>query len=191
MCSHSYYYKHPQLSATLVEHFGNYFSDAEAIEAVKCANGDRLFRFEQPSGKMKLVWDRDFPIVHLKNGLIVANFSSPHSFRFDDGSELSACSEERARLLMLNAEEITVKRSNDQGVVWTDICLNFTLSDSVKTALKQLETLGVDIVLVPLPVMQAVKKNTSCVPDNVITKLRVCRVEDRVKKIISSTRFCL
>ena len=63
------------------------------------------------------------PITTLTTGLRVGNFSSPHPFRFTDGSELPACSPERANGCMLNSHEV----ETDRGL-WTDIDLEFTLS---------------------------------------------------------------
>lgn len=120
------------------------------------------------------------PIVTLKSGLTVLNFSSPHSFTFDDGSVLEACSPEVANSLMLGATEI--ERHLDK---WTDIQLSFNLTTNVKEELLICRDLA-DIVLVPFPVLEAWKE-TYCTVEN----FRVCRMVDRVKKIISSRVFCI
>lgn len=73
------------------------------------------------------------PWVWLSNGLIVANFSSPHSFRFTSGELLPACEEDRARGLMLDVTE--VETPNPRG--WTDIELRFELSDVVRGAIHE------------------------------------------------------
>lgn len=124
------------------------------------------------------------PITNLLSGVRIANFSSPHPFTFDDGSYLEACSPERAKALMLEAVEEQAPNPLGRGII--DIKLTFRMSAAVSFELGVLEAHSeVDIVLVPLPVLQAAQE--SGFP---FTKLRVCRVVDRVTKTISSTRFC-
>jgi uncharacterized protein (DUF302 family) len=122
------------------------------------------------------------PVIELKNGVRVANFSSPHPFTFDSGETLPACSPERAKELMLESVEVAVP--GIKGT--TDIQLEFKISEAVKAALAELERdEGIDIVLVPFPVMQALKDAGLS-----IGKARVCRVADRVSKTIFSDKFC-
>lgn len=122
------------------------------------------------------------PKVSLSNGLRVANFSSPHPFTFEDGSVLEACSAERAKTLMLGS--IEVETPNRGG--WTDIGLEWELSAAVEDALIELEQDDeVDIVLVPFPVMTALKE-----AGRDVGKARVIRVRDRVTKEIHIDRFC-
>lgn len=124
------------------------------------------------------------PITNLLSGVRVANFSSPHSFTFDDGSYLEACDPERARALMLEAVEEQSLNPLGRGII--DIKLTFRMSSAVSFELGILEAQSeVDIVLVPLPVLQAAHESGFR-----LKKLRVCRVVDRVTKTISSTRFC-
>jgi hypothetical protein len=118
----------------------------------------------------------------LTNGLKVMNFSSPHPFIFTDGSILPAVDAETARALMLDAVE--VETANSGG--WTDIELVFKLNNAVQVAVEQAQASDADIVLVPLPVLSAVK--AAGLP---IGKLRVCRVADRVNKTICTDRFCI
>ena len=47
----------------------------------------------------------DSKIFTLKNGLRVANFSSPHPFTFTDGTIIPAVEDEKARNLMLEVKE--------------------------------------------------------------------------------------
>lgn len=122
------------------------------------------------------------PVVTLKSGVRVANFSSPHEFVFTDGSVLPGCDPERARVLMLENVELECFRER-----WYDITLLFSMSDVVRSSLKELEeNTDVDLVLVPFPVMEALKQKK--MP---IGKCRVCRVADRVTKVIHSDRFCV
>lgn len=123
------------------------------------------------------------PVVVLKNGVRIANFSSPHPFVFDDGTELPACDPERSRKLLLQADE--QKRVSPSGL-WMDVELQFRLTAPVTEALNELEADdAVDIVLVPLPVLQAMKSY-----GKKIGKCRVCRVADRVSKVICANVFC-
>jgi|APGre2960657404_1045060.scaffolds.fasta_scaffold150721_1 hypothetical protein len=121
------------------------------------------------------------PVVELKNGIRIANFSSPHPFKFDDGTILPACSPERAKALMLESTEREIPRGR-----WTDIELEFSLSDSVRQAVRELELrTDIDIILVPFPVLEALEK-AECYTQ----KCRVVRVADRVNKTIYSDKFC-
>lgn len=122
------------------------------------------------------------PVVTLKNGVRVANFSSPHPFTFDDGTVLPACSPERARSLILEQAELSMQR-----VRWTDIEHSFELTPGVREAIAELQDDAyITIILVPLPVMQAIKDD-----GGPIGKCRVCRVADRISKTIYSDRFCI
>ena len=119
----------------------------------------------------------------LNNGLKVANFSSPHPFVFEDGTSLGACSPERAKDLMLQAVETEVP--NEGG--WTDIGLEFRMTEAVASALDEVETdTDVQVLLVPLPVMTAIRS-----AGRPIGKARVIRVVDRVSKAISCNKFCV
>lgn len=134
---------------------------------------------------------QESPRVTLSNGITVANFSSPHPFNFTTGEILSGCNAERARLLMLESEEISVP--NPKG--WTDIDLRFAMSNGVMVELEQTCGRGdVDIVLVPLPVLQCIRQVASKSNDGwplVTKKARCIRVADRVTKAIYPDRFCL
>lgn len=122
------------------------------------------------------------PIVTLTTGINVANFSSPHEFTFDDGSILPSCSPEHARALMLESREVEAPQDR-----WTDVKLHFTLSSAVRFWLDELNNATeVDLVLVPLPVMEALKD--AGLP---VGKCRVVRVADRVTKKIHHDRFCI
>lgn len=128
------------------------------------------------------------PVVTLSSGVRVANFSSPHPFQFDDGSVLPGCSPERANALMLHAEEVE-SPTRLAGVL--DIELLFMMSDAVRDELGRLVIRDdSDVILVPLPVMHAVKESDPGFRLAALSKARTCRVVDRVAKTISSTRFC-
>lgn len=125
----------------------------------------------------------DHTIVVLKNGLRVVNFSSPHPFVFDDGSELPAVPGEVSRHLMLEQSEVEHNRGS-----YFDVRLSFQMSDAIRVMLEKLvNNPEVDIIIVPFPVMEACK---SCNFD-LRCKIKVCRVKDRVTKVIWSNRFCV
>ena len=48
------------------------------------------------------VLEGKYPIINLKNGVHVVNFGSPHSYTFDTGEVLKACSDDVAREMMLD-----------------------------------------------------------------------------------------
>jgi len=130
------------------------------------------------------------PIITLESGLKVANFSSPHEFRFTDGSVLPACSPERATLGKLKAIEVEVDRYS-----WTDIDLEFRMSDAVEKMLQEALQLWFDgkvnIVIVPFPVLNAVKEHDWFdTADSYGHPFRTIRSADRVKKINHADRFC-
>lgn len=92
-------------------------------------------------------------IITLSNGKRVANFSSPHSFTFTDGSEIPAVdAEESVRLKVTFNEDI-----DEDG----DVTLHFTLSDAVieemKYWMKLWENEKVDVVFCCLPMITALK----------------------------------
>lgn len=125
------------------------------------------------------------PVITLSNGLRVANFSSAHPFTFEDGSILPACSEARSRAFTIMAieEEFPTPHS---GVV--DIQLSFELDEASEREMLSLEERHreIDVVIVPLPVLQAWKKkygNPSF--------FRTVRTTDRVKKLACINKFCV
>lgn len=138
------------------------------------------------------------PIVTLSNNLIVCNFSSPHTFLFEDGSVLAACSPERSKRLSLEAVEQEMDHVvyNDRSVIGVkDIELKFLLTMPVIQELIAMaadaKSGAYDIVLVPLPVMQAMKSQFTQ-PDYIKNSpFRCIRSADRVKKTVCISKFCL
>ena len=93
-------------------------------------------------------------IITLSNGKRVANFSSPHSFTFTDGSEIPAVdAEESVRLKVTFNEDV-----DEDG----DVKLHFTLSDAVLGEMKYWMKLWinkeVDVVFCCLPMITAIKQ---------------------------------
>lgn len=123
------------------------------------------------------------PVIEI-NSVKICNFSSPHEFRFVGGEILPACSSQIANLLKLDSKEIEQPHTSLPIV---DIKLSFEMTDCVKNAIQKLENDdNIDIILVPFPVMTALKES-----GNNIGKCRVCRVSDRVTKTIYSDKFCI
>lgn len=126
----------------------------------------------------------EHPIVQLSNGLRVANFSSAHPFTFSDGTVLPGCALEMGKALELQKTEVPVVNSHGR---WADVRLVFELSEPVATALAVLEARpDVDIVLVPLPVLEAIRETELDFP-----KARVMRAVDRVTRTVCIDKFCV
>jgi hypothetical protein len=134
------------------------------------------------------------PTTTFASGLRVANFSSPHSFRFTDGSELAACSVERANLSKLDAVEVEIPNDG-----WIDIRLDFRLNPGILAMLKEAYDLwangGVDVVITPFPVISAMKASPDLLGfdpnDPEAHPFRTIRTADRVTKVNHSDRFCI
>jgi hypothetical protein len=127
-------------------------------------------------------------IVTLSNGKRVANFSSPHSFTFEDGSILPAHSEELSEKLKINFVETHLRDG--------DILLHFTLTKDVENAMFKYQELYnegiVDIVFCPLPMITAIKDNSAYGLDYLLdSPFRSIRQEDRIKKLVSIHKQCL
>ena len=132
------------------------------------------------------------PTATLASGVKVANFSSPHEFRFTDGTELASCTPARTMAGSLRAVEIETERE-----LWTDLSLSFELNKQVTELLVQALlawTDGkVDLVLCPLPVMkslEAVDWTLNGVRFDT-HPFRSVRMADRINKVIFHDRFCL
>ena len=48
------------------------------------------------------VLNEKYPLIKLKSGITVVNFGSPHSYTFDTGEVLNACSDDVAKTMMLD-----------------------------------------------------------------------------------------
>ncbi len=126
-------------------------------------------------------------IITLTNGKRVANFSSPHEFKFEDGSVLPAVSNEDAEDLKITFIETVV---NNKG----DIMLSFDLSLAVGEKMRFYEQLHkgglVDVVFCPLPMITALLKRHGI--DRLIqSPFRAIRMTDRINKLVSISKQCL
>jgi hypothetical protein len=133
----------------------------------------------------------------LRNGLKVANFNSPHSFTFDDGSVLESVSKEFAKNTMLGSSDIEA----DNGK-FTIVAKKFAMTDKCLTALFELTKSDADVIIAPLPVVQLINDDFANRDNKVWQELTVndiktlrskvftCFLADRVNKICSISKFC-
>lgn len=131
------------------------------------------------------------PAVTLTNNVRVANFSSPHPFNFVDGSVLPTCDKERS-------EALSMGRDNDIKEPWAGPLFNvsapitavkpvFDLTDVVLDELQAAqETWDVDIVLVPFPLLQALRNNGLL---DRFTKVATVIMADRITKAAAIDKF--
>jgi len=120
------------------------------------------------------------PKIALKNGIVVANFSSPHPFVFTSGEVLGACSEARAKKLSLGRDEVETAQGK-----WTDVNVQFHLTPAIFGELERLnQDPTVDVVLVPLQMMELLKK-AGITPG----KERCVLMADRLAKMVYPDRF--
>lgn len=128
------------------------------------------------------------PTATLTTGLVVGNFSSPHSFTFEDGTVLAGCSAERCKALSLaevEAESPFPGKAGERGVI--AITPRFTLTDVVRQELLQAHAdIQGGVVLVSFPTLSALKA------EGVLDQyLAVGTIKaDRTTKLVSTTKFC-
>ena len=131
------------------------------------------------------------PILTLSNGKKVANFSSPHSFTFEDGSVLEAVSPEKSRLLSMEATETA---SSSLLAHEGDTLMSYKLTPMVLSEIdywdKKYGMREVDVVYVPLIVLQAIHDHFG---HNLmmVYPFRVIRIVDRVTKVCSIDTQCV
>ena len=145
-----------------------------------------------------MTFNNEFPIIKLYNGLNVMNFSSPHSYVFHTREVLPACSDEVAQKYKLDSDHTL----HDRGV-YSDVLIKYNISNEMCDILvKASEYDGIDIILVPYPVLDAwsaMVRLESELDDEVIgmseaervlLKIKTCKLDDRVTKAIRSDQFC-
>ena len=147
----------------------------------------------------------EMPITVLSNGIRVANFSSPHDFEFEDISILKACSKERAeKLKIIFNETIETQKINAKGYdvktkTWKsgidikNISLDFELSENVLNEMDNIIKLNdlVDIIIIPLPMLTALKKIYNHPKAIEITKYRVIKMKSRTEKLVKIDEWCI
>lgn len=102
-----------------------------------------------------------YPIITLNNGITIANFSTPHEFKFATGEVLPACDEMRAkRLTGVQLMDELEYESND-GKRWIDISTKFKMTPAIKQALDETTVNWANrkfhIMLVPPTLMENIK----------------------------------
>ena len=132
-----------------------------------------------------------YPAIKLKSGNVILNYSSPHSYKFHTGEILPACSDDVARETKLEANH--GKIHNKKG--WIDVSISYCLSKMQRKELPKLVAFDeIDIILVPYPVLNALKSELNWQTywaELVFEKIRVCKLHDRVTKVIRSDEFCI
>jgi hypothetical protein len=131
------------------------------------------------------------PVVVLSNGLRVANFSSPHTFNFEDGNILEACAPDRVAAGALDRVDEDRPWPGLPGV--TAVVPVFRLSASARELLMELQAdENVDVILSPLPVIDALRRFSADGEDGIsyFTKAATICVKDRQTKTIFINRFC-
>jgi|TARA_R110001599_G_scaffold212529_1_gene410214 hypothetical protein len=131
------------------------------------------------------------PVTTLKNGLVVGNFSSPHDFNFDTGEILKACDPERSERLKVDfIPNISIQ--NIRGIEIKNNSLTFGLTPELKEEVVKIlmSRNNPDIILIPLPMIQAIKKD---MPDLNIseTQFRGVKMKSRTEKLTLSQEFCI
>jgi len=132
----------------------------------------------------------DAPAVTLTNGLRVANFSSPHSFNFVDGSVLPACDNDRcAALSMDRDDEISAWPGKFVGVSSPVYQVKpvFVLNAATIAALEAAqESWDVDVVIIPFPLLTALQSKDLLERFN---KVATVIMADRITKAAYFDKF--
>ena len=128
----------------------------------------------------------NWPVITLNNGITIANWSSPHEFKFTTGEVLRACAPERVNAMSIDIDETVVSNKK-----WDDIKIKTSIPDVVQDDLKILQDdEDIDIILVPFMVQSAMKSLLR-MRYPYFFKLRVIRVADRITKEIYPDKFCI
>ncbi|OGM08836.1 hypothetical protein A2Z67_02405 [Candidatus Woesebacteria bacterium RBG_13_36_22] len=130
-------------------------------------------------------------IITLSSGLRVGNFSSPYAFEFEDGTILPAIDDITAKLGTLDRDDEIVQI----GKIYSTIHPVFKLNNMIEFELDQWINVflddKVDIVIVPLPVLQAMQSDKGWKSSILSLPFRTIYIVDRIKKIISINKFCI
>ena len=96
----------------------------------------------------------DIPIAKLSNGITVANFSSAHTFVFEDGSELAACDAGRSTEFAVSPQEQSLRVENGCEIV----TLKPTMNDACfKELTRVLTNPRFDYLIVSRMMMEAIE----------------------------------
>jgi len=126
-----------------------------------------------------------FPKAVLSNGAIVANFGSPHPFRFDDDTMLDAANEE-----LVEATKYDRKMIEKEGIKGTkDVEMRTVATVRIFELLQEAEDDdSIDILIVPFPLLLAIKEAGM---QNNFKKPRTIVLADRTTKICHHDKFCI
>ena len=124
-------------------------------------------------------------IVVLSNGKRVANFSSPHEFKFVDGSILDPVPPSEAERLKVTF----IENDLGNGDIELDFDLSYHVRDEIKLWMELYSQKKVNVVFCPLPMISAIRKLDLL--DLKESPFRAIRVEDRISKLISIDKQCL
>ena len=130
------------------------------------------------------------PTVRLENGLVVANFSSPHPFTFDDGSVLPGCDPARVEAMSLRR----VDREEPDGLrPIVNVVSGFDLTNAVREAVEDIQQEwpggGIDVVLIPFPMRDPLLRWLGAEDLTQAEPFRLCLLKDRQTKVVYSDRF--
>jgi len=124
----------------------------------------------------------------LSNGVGVANFSSPHTFKFTDGTILDRCDPERVKAGSLNRDRIEepFPGLENKGIVAEQPV--FSTTPELLAELREVcDYWDVDVVLIPFPLLDALRRE-DLLSD--FPKVATICVANRETKEIEIDRFC-
>lgn len=129
-----------------------------------------------------------FPLAVLSNDKIVINFSSPHSFEFEDGTILNACHPDHCLLLSMDAVETPINEQGDITIAFRmDSFIEYTVGELMKLYNTYKEKNKSLIVFVPLPMITALKESGF---DILNSPFRTIRMVNRITKKVSIHKQC-
>lgn len=139
----------------------------------------------------------DLPSVTLTNGLVVANYSSPHSFLFEDGTILEKCSDERATITKLDVQESHQCTDAILTSIKVEWYLTWFLQEEIEKILTvwDRDELPWDVIITPLPLLQTMTFKNTVLYGRLSTcdhPFRTGRLVDRLEpKKLSISKFCV
>ena len=130
-------------------------------------------------------------VVRLSNQLLVGNFSSPHPFTFDDGTVLPSVSDYDSERLKVNFNETVIDEKSECKTVSLDFTLSQEVEWEMENWMKMWKHNDVDVVLCPLPMIQALQQTSDDLKSLLDGPFRAVRMKDRIKKTASINTFCI
>ena len=152
----------------------------------------------------KLLLD-EFPAITLDNNIRICNFSSFHSYTFDTGEVLPACTKavaDKYKLKDIHKNYWNHTRRNGYvhsncKISWMDVSIKYDLTAEIRHSLALLHDINeLDIVLVPFLLMDLLKSEGEYYMVNSIhstpPKIRTCKKVDPrdISQGIFSNKFC-